>query len=573
MAIVHPPEKAWVAKLEEESAYNPPRQQTGSFHGFSASGNVTGPLIYANYGHKNDFRKLKDAGVDVKGAVVLMRYYGTQSDRSMKVRTAEEAGAAGVLIYSDPADDGSQRGDVWPLGRWRPEDSVQRGTVALTSWIAGDPLTPGLPSTKDAKRMPKDKNPALPRIPSLPLAWRDAQKLIQALSGIGVETPKNWRGGDTPKNGDQPWFTGHQDSSPQVNLQNVQDENEKQPIRNVFGSFIGMEEKAKKIIIGNHRDSWCFGAADPGSGTAVMLEVARLLGELRMQGWRPLRTIEFASWDAEEYNIIGSTEHVEANMDDLRANAVAYLNVDVGVTGSKLWANGSPVFQNAWLRVLNRVADPIKNVTLKELWVSQNTQVGGLGAGSDYVAFQDFAGCSSFDFGFAGEEHGDMYHSCYETFEWVSKYIDPGFAYHGILAQVWALLILELAQEPIVPFKIDDYANWLMREAHALIDWARSQFEAQKQSSRFDAKIFQQLTDAIHVLKDKALKFHLFHDFWYNSVYTTGGFESPGLTMQRTGHNGAMAAFDTWLLDLPEGDKDKEPHGVCIPTADMGSHY
>lgn len=485
---------------------------------------------------------------------MLLRYYGTQSDRAMKVKAAQKQGAAGVLIYSDPADDGFKKGDVWPTGRWRPEDSVQRGSVALTSWIAGDVLTPGLPSTNEQKRMPKDKNPALPTIPSLPLSWRDAQKLLQSLQGIGEELPDDWVGA-VPDIGEK-WYSGHPDTSPKVNLQNFQDEVEKQPIQNVFGSFLGMEEKAKKIIVGNHRDSWCFGAADPGSGTAVMLEVARVLGELRVQGWRPLRTIEFASWDAEEYNLIGSTEHVEANIDDLRANAIAYINVDVGVTGDKIWANGSPLLKNAWKRALGRLSDPHRNKTLQELWEADNSRIGDLGAGSDYVAFQDMAGCSSFDFGFSGPEHGDMYHSCYETFDWVAKYIDPGFEYHNILAQVWVLLILELAQEPILPFKLNDYAEALQNEATALMDWTETK------GSNFDIDMFQPLADAVALFADKAKEFHHWEKFWYSQVYGTGGYESPGLTVQRLAYNSKMTNFETQLLDLPKNQEDKGPHGV-----------
>jgi hypothetical protein len=554
VAIVDPPEKAWEAKLEEESAYNPPKTQTETFHGLSASGNVTGPLIYANYGHKKDFKRLEDSGIDVKGAIMLMRYYGTQSDRSMKVKVAQDLGAAGVLMYSDPAEDGFKKGAVWPTGRWRPEDSVQRGSVALTSWIAGDVLTPGKPSTMDVERMSKDKNPALPTIPSIPLSWRDAKKLLQSLQGIGEVLPEDWVGA-VPEVGKK-WYSGNHKSSPKVNLRNEQDEVEKQPIMNVFGSFRGTEEEAKKIVVGNHRDSWCFGAADPGSGTAIMLEVARVLGELRIKGWRPLRTIEFASWDAEEYNLIGSTEHVEANMDDLRANAIAYINVDVGVTGDKLWADGSPLFKKAWHRALGRLADPHANKTLAELWDDSNSNIGNLGAGSDYVAFQDMAGCSSIDFGFSGPEHGDMYHSCYETYDWVSKYVDPGFEYHNLLAQLWALLILELAQEPILPFRLDDYAAFLQDETKNLMDWTETK------GSNYDIGMFQPLVDVVGKIADSVREFHGWENFWYNQVVGTGGFESPSLTIKRLGYNGALSNFDTALLDIAKDEEDQEPHGV-----------
>ncbi|KAF2016156.1 N-acetylated-alpha-linked acidic dipeptidase 2 [Aaosphaeria arxii CBS 175.79] len=562
VAIVEPTELAWEAKLQEGSAYNPPKSQTDSFHGLSASGNVTGPLVYVNYGHEQDFKTLKDKGVDVKGTIALIRYYGTQSDPATKVKAAQDAGVAGVLLYSDPADDGFVQGKVWPHGRWRPEDGVQRGSVALTNWIAGDPLTPGQPSTKEAKRMSKDKNPALPTIPSLPLSWSDAQKLLQSLKEVGEEVPADWRGA-VPDVGDQ-WFSGHPDRSPKVNLQNFQDEVEQQLIQNVFGSFIGIEDKAKKIIIGNHRDSWCFGAADPGSGTAVMLEVARVLGELRAQGWRPLRTIEFASWDAEEYNLMGSTEHVEANLENLRKDAIAYINVDVGVTGEKLWANGSPIFRQAWERVLDRLEDPRQNKTLRELWDADNRSLGNLGADGDYLAFQDIAGCSSIDFGFAGPDHGNMHHSCYETFDWVSKYIDPGFAYHNLLAQMWALLILELAQEPILPLKLTHYTGALQNEANELVDWSK------KHASDFKRENFQPLFDVIASSTDQAKTFHDWEDFWYGQVYGTGGFESPSLTVSRMAHNNKMAGLETSLLDVPRDMKDKSAHG--LPGRDQFRH-
>ncbi|KAF2731349.1 Zn-dependent exopeptidase [Polyplosphaeria fusca] len=553
VAIVEPSELAWEAELEEP-VLDQRKQQTQVFHGLSASGNVTGPLIYVNYGSAHDYKKLEDSKVDVKGAIVIVRYYGTQSDRAMKVKIAQDKGAAGVLIYSDPADDGFKKGKTWPDGQWRPDDSVQLGSVALTSWIAGDVLTPGVASTKDAKRMSKDMNPGLVSIPSLPLSWKNAQNLLRSLKGHGEPCPEEWKGG-VPE---IEWWTGKLDSSPKVYLQNFQEEIEKQPVRNYFGSFLGTEDRAKKIIIGNHRDSWCFGAADPGSGTAVMLEVARVLGQLRAQGWQPLRTIEFASWDAEEYNLIGSTEHVEANMDDLRANALAYLNVDVGVTGDKLWANGSPIFKHAFERVLDRLVDPHQqNKTLRELWDNSDSKLGGLGAGSDYLAFQTMSGTSSLDFGFAGPAHGDLYHSCYETFDWVAKYIDPGFTYHNILAQLWALLILELAQEPLVPLHLGDYAERLQWEVNSLLQ------ETEKSGAVFEVQMFQPLFDAAALFAQRAKEFHAWEDFWYSQVSVTGGFEPQGLTVQRVGHNERVGGFEVDLLDLPRGDGgEKGAHGI-----------
>lgn len=566
VAIVDPPEKAWEAKLEEPSVFNPPKAQTPAYHGLSATGNVTGPLIYVNFCHKSDFKRLWDSQVDVKGAIALCRYYGTQPDLAMKVRAAQDAGVAGVLVYSDPAEDGFKKGNPWPDGKWRPGDSVQRGSVAQSNMIIGDVLTPGKPSVKKVERLARDKSPALPKIPSLPLSWKDAQKLLKSLNGFGEKLPDEWVGG-VPDVGDA-WYSGHLDTSPKVLLQNDQDEVEQQRITNVFGSIAGSEDPARKIIIGNHRDSWCFGAGDPGSGTAVMLEVARVLGELRSQGWRPLRTIEFASWDAGEYNRIGSTEHVEANVEALRETAIAYLNVDVGVTGDKLWANGSPIFQHAWTRVLDRLNDPRQNKTLKELWETSDSKLGNLGAGSDYVAFQTIAGTSSIDFGFTSstDSHASsnpLSHSCYETLSWMKKYIDPSFSYHALLTQLWVLLILELAQEPIMPLKIDDYARALQEEGQKMLDWT----ESVAGGGEYNIEIFQPLVDSLSMFKKKAEAFGRWEQSWYNQVYATGGFESSGVTMQRVMHNGKIAGFESDLLDVPRNKNDKGAHGVSFSSS------
>jgi N-acetylated-alpha-linked acidic dipeptidase len=263
VAIISPPELQWEAKLEEEPAYPNPSNRgemnTLVFHGHSKSGNVSGPLIYFNYGSKADYKSVcLDSGINCRGAIGLVKYYGSQGDRSLKVKAAEEWGIKGVLIYSDPAEDGFMRGDVWPEGRWRPSDGVQRGAVSLMSWVIGDVLTPGWASTADAKRVEKENNPGLVKIPSLPLAWRDAQKLLQSLKGHGQRVPPEWFGA-VP---DVEWWSGDQ-SSPVVLLQNEQDEVDKQKIFNVMGTIEGMESGAKSIIVGNHRDSWCFGAGDP----------------------------------------------------------------------------------------------------------------------------------------------------------------------------------------------------------------------------------------------------------------------------------------------------------------------
>lgn len=547
VAIVSPPEMRWEALIEEELAYsNPPRQQTDVFHGHSKAGNVTGRLIYANYGSREDFKKLEDSGISLKGAITLVRYYGTQGDRALKVKAAELAGAAGCIIYSDPAQDGFVQGKVWPDGRYMPADAVQRGAVSLMSWVVGDVLSPGWASTPgDKRRQSPMESSGLNQIPSIPVAWRDAQHLLQSLKGHGQKVAEDWQGG-VP---DVEWWSGDS-GSPVVNLMNMQDEEVYQPIYNVLGRINGWEQSEKKIIVGNHRDAWCFGGADPGSGTAVMLEVVRVFGELRKRGWRPLRTIEFASWDGEEYNLIGSTEHVENRLDELRKDGFAYLNVDVGVVGSDFRAAASPLFERALLRVLDRTSDPMSNRTLREIWDEKKTGLEGLGAGSDYVAFQDIAGTSSIDMSFKGPHY--PYHSCYDNYDWMAKFGDPDFAYHKLMGEVWALLILEVADRPIMPFDMEAYARAVSRYVTGLEDYGRE--KGAPWGGDKPMWDLSPLRRASEYFEERAKIFHEWDTAWNQVVFGSGGaFETNVMAIRRMSHNSRMAEFETHLLDLEEG--------------------
>lgn len=549
VAIVDPPELAWEARLEENPIYpsDDRKGNTPIFHGYSRSGDVTGPLVYCNYGSRDDYKRLADSGVDLKGTIALVKYYGDEGDRAMKVKLAENWGIAGVLIYSDPKDDGFLRGQVWPEGRWRTDDSVQRGSVGLTSWIAGDVLTPGWPSTRDANRISKNENPGLVNIPSLPLAWRDAQKLLQSLKGHGKRVAEGQRGG-VP---DVEWWTGDQ-SSPRVNLKNEQDEVEKQPIYNLVGTIEGIESPRKKIIVGNHRDSWCFGSGDPGSGTAVMLEVINVFSHLRMQGWRPLRTIEFISWDAEEYNLIGSTEHVEDRLEELRDDGVAYLNVDVGVVGPNFWAAASPMFKDALTRVLGRVKDEQRNDTLLNMWRQDGSKTQGLNAGSDYLAFQTMTGTSSIDFGFGGlQDQSYPYHSCYETFEWMMKFGDPGLEYHKLLVQVWTLLIIELSGEYVLRLDVNEYANAIAGYISELETFSASQGAPKPDQDGQGGFRLQELWDSAKLLIEKAAHFSNWEQWWDMEFYGRGGLETNAVSLQRIFHNDKVSDFETNLLDIP----------------------
>lgn len=541
VAIVEPPELAWDAMIEEDYAYKvPPREQTFVFHGLSKTGNVTGPLIYVNYGSRADFQTLSERGINMTGSIALVKYYGTQTDRALKVKAAELAGAAGCIIYSDPAEDGFRQGKVYPDGRFMPLDGVQRGTVALTSWVAGDVLSSGFASLPgESKRDSKEESLGLVKIPSLPLAARDAQKLLEALKGHGHKVDKAWVGGL-----DQEYWSGDQ-GSPVVHLMNDQDEEEKQPIYNILGRITGIEQSEKSIVVGNHRDAWCFGAADPGSGTAIMLEIVRVFGALKNRGWRPLRTIEFASWDAEEYNLIGSTEHVEARISDLRRDGFAYLNIDVGAVGDTFHASGCPNFGKVLDNVLDRVSDPVRNQTLQSIWRETSNKIRGLGAGSDYVAFQNMAGTSSLDIGFQGPAF--PYHSCYDNYEWITKFGDPGFQYHKALAEVLALLILELSDSPILPLDNELYATHIRGYIEDLEKYVK---EKGKKKHTLDLRPLQA---ASTILSQAANQFHAWDEAWSEVVIEQGGFESNVMAIQRISHNGRLAGFDSSLLDIDGG--------------------
>lgn len=546
----------WSAKLEEEdTGEETAGRQTFAFHGHSKSGDVKGPLLYANYGSREDYKKLKDMGIDTKGAIALVRYYGTQTDRALKVKGAELAGFAGCIIYSDPADDGFLKGEVAPAGRYMPKDGVQRGAVSLMSWVVGDVLTPGWPSKEGRPRMVPNESPGLVGIPSLPLAWGDAEYLLRELQGHGQKVPEHWQGGVPDV---KEWWTGDS-SSPIVRLKNEQDENEQQPIWNVYGRIIGMEQTQKSVIIGNHRDAWAFGATDPHTGTAILVEMARIFGDLVSRGWRPLRTIEFMSWDAEEYNLIGSTEFVENNIKRMRQDAYAYINVDVGVSGSELRAAGSPLMQKTLLHAMNRVADPFLNVTLKQLWDDRGDSLEGLGAGSDYVAFQDIAGVSSLDLEFAGDQY--PYHSSYDTFELVDTVTDPGFVYHSMLAQVVGLVLLDLSDRAILPFDMPAYANRLKGWVEDLEKWVGG--ETGRDS---DSHVpLGQMKDAAGLIKVNAEEFDKWEADWDRLVLQSGGWEAKEVGAARLTYNAKMVEFEKTFLDLEMGGGVS--HVVPLPLA------
>lgn len=432
---------------------------TPLFNGYAASGDVTGPVVYANYGLPNDYDELKKAGVDVKGKIVIVRY--GNSFRGVKAKVAEDNGAIGCIIYSDPEDDGYMQGDVFPKGPWRPVASGQRGSVQYLFDYPGDPLTPGRPSIPGEPRLKPEEATDLTRIPVQPIAYDVARTILSQLKG--PVRPRGFQGG-LP-------FAYHVGGTNDVKLRLKTDMDYKiRKIWNVVARVDGNEEKDRWVILGNHRDAWVFGAVDPNSGSSAMLEVARGFGELLKQGWKPRRTIVFCSWDAEEYGLVGSTEWAEELAAELRTKAVAYLNLDAAVSGVHFGASSVPSLWKLMRAATRDVKDPKTGKTVYQQWQDrarenrpegeQNTgeaRIGALGSGSDYTPFLQHLGVASTDMGFGGD-YG-VYHSAYDSFYWMDQFGDPGFHYHVAAAQLWGTLAMRLADADGLSFDYSDYAN------------------------------------------------------------------------------------------------------------------
>jgi N-acetylated-alpha-linked acidic dipeptidase len=433
---------------------------TPLFNGYSASGDVTAPVVYANYGLPPDYEELKKAGVDVKGKIVIVRY--GNSFRGVKAKVAQDQGAVGCIIYSDPEDDGYMQGDVYPKGPWRPVASGQRGSVQYLFDYPGDPLTPGKPAIPGVQRLKPEEATDVPRIPVQPIAYDVAKTILSQLKGP-VRPARGFQGG-LP-------FAYHLGGTNDVKLRLKTDMDYKQrKIWDVVTRIDGNEEKDRWVILGNHRDAWVFGAVDPNSGTSAMLEVGRGFGALLKQGWKPRRTIILCSWDAEEYGLIGSTEWAEEFADDLREKAVAYLNLDAAVSGPHFGASSVPSLWKLLRATTRDIKDPKTGKSVYQQWqdharenrpegdpVAAETQIAALGSGSDYTPFLQHLGVPSTDMGFNGD-YG-VYHSAYDSFYWMDHFGDPDFKYHVTAAQLWGTLAMRLAEADGLSFDYTDYAT------------------------------------------------------------------------------------------------------------------
>ena len=459
-----------------------------AYNAMSPSGDVEADVVYANYGSPDDFDKLKKMNVDVRGKVVIVRY--GQNFRGVKAFVAQERGAAGVIIYSDPKDDGYYRGDAYPKGPWRPASGVQRGSIGYMFQFPGDPSTPGfasVPSLPDSKRVPPERSEQLAKIPTTPLSFADASPILENLGGL--PSPREWQGA-LP-------FTYHVGPGPAKVKIHLKQDYQYRTIWDVIGKAPGTATPDEWVVAGNHRDAWVFGAVDPNSGTAAMLEAVHGIGELLKTGWKPPRTIVIGSWDAEEEGLIGSTEWGEDHAQQLE-NADAYFNMDVGVAGPKFEASAVPSLKQFIREVAKAVPSP-QGTTVYEEWkktakpdhepspemagstygrpVAQMTPdvpVGDLGSGSDYTVFLQHLGVPSSDVRSTGD-YG-VYHSAFDDFAWFKKFGDPDFRYEQQMARVYGVEILRMADADVLPYDYENYGKEVVAYIEAARQKARNHF-------------------------------------------------------------------------------------------------
>jgi len=481
--------KPYKAKLEEstlsaDKTSGQKTEQLPSYNAYSADGDVTAELVFVNRGIPADYEELEKMGVSVKGKIVIAKYGG--SWRGIKPKVAAEHGAIGCLIYSDPADDGYGIGDTYPEGGYRPKDGVQRGSVMDMPVYPGDPLTPNIGATKDAKRLAIKDAPTIMKIPVLPISWEDALPLLQSLKGEVV--PAKWRGG-LP-------FTYHVGPSVDKVHLNLAFNWDIKPLYNVIAKMPGSELPDEWVIAGNHHDGWVNGAEDPISGMVAELEEARAIGELVKKGFRPRRTIIFCAWDGEEPSLLGSTEWVEDHQEELKQKVVAYINTDGNGRGF-VGAGGSHILEPFFNEIIEQVIDPETGVSVRERKYAQtvvtadkagrekiagdkNMKLEALGAGSDWGGFLQYLGITSINIWFGGESQGDQYHSIYDSYDHFTKFMDPGFQYGITLSKTTGRTMLRLANADVLPFDFNSFYKTVadyVTEIKKLLDDARAETE------------------------------------------------------------------------------------------------
>jgi N-acetylated-alpha-linked acidic dipeptidase len=495
----------FVAKLEEPTLAEDPTsgqksEQLPTYNAYSTDGDVTGPLVYVNYGRPVDYEQLDRLGISVKGAIVIARYGA--SWRGIKPKVAAEHGAIGCIIYSDPRDDGYAEGEVFPAGPMRNKDGVQRGSVMDMPLYPGDPLTPGVGATPEAHRIAVKEARTITKIPVLPISYGDAQPLLNAING--PTAPAEWRGGLplTYRIGPGP-ATVHLKLAFNWDIK---------PIYDVVARMQGSAYPDEWVIRGNHHDAWVNGASDPSSGLAALLEEARVLGQMRKQGWQPKRTILYAAWDGEEPALLGSTEWVEAHGPELERKAVAYFNSDGNGRGY-IGIGGSHTLERFINNVAKAIDDPEAKVTVwKRLQLStiargsaerrgearsrEDLRIEALGSGSDYTPFLQHNGVASLDFGFHGEDESGMYHSIYDDFYHYTKFLDTDFVYGRALAQMVGTAAIRMAGADVLPFEFTNLADTVagyMKELQALLK--QRQDEVRERNQELEEGVFEAIRD------------------------------------------------------------------------------
>ena len=496
----------FVAKLQEPAlpqdlTSNQQAEQLPTYNAYSIDGDVTAPLVYVNYGIPEDYEQLERMGISVQGKIVIARYF--HSWRGIKPKVAAEHGAIGCLIYSDPHEDGFVRGETFPAGAFRPPDGVQRGSVADMPLYPGDPLTPGVGATKDAKRLKVEEAPTITKIPVLPISYADAQPLLAALTGRVA--PEGWRGGlgITYRVGP---------GAAKVHLK-VKSNWDIKPIYDVIAKIPGATFPDEWVIRGNHHDGWVNGAEDPISGQVAILEEARALGELVKSGWKPKRTIIYCAWDGDEPGLLGSTEFAEQHYDELRAHAVAYINSDgngrgyLGIEGShslEKFSNdiardiSDPETKlSAWKRQqLREISNAKTPEQREEIRKRADLRIPALGSGSDYTAFLQHDGVAALNIGFGGEDDGGIYHSIYDDFYWYTHFSDTDFVYGRALAQTGGTAMMRLADADLLPFEFNDFADTVqtyLKELRALSQ--KMQDDIRERNKEIEEGVFKATND------------------------------------------------------------------------------
>lgn len=480
----------------EDDPYQDDPRVLPAYNAYSPSGDVEAEVVYANYGSPQDFKQLEAMKTDVRGKIVIVRYGGNY--RGVKSLVAQEHGAAGVIIYSDPIDDGYYRGDMYPKGPYRPATAVQRGSVDYTFRYAGDPTTPGVasvPNLPDSQRTPAGTAGDLPKVMTMPLSYADAAPIMQNLGG--PESPREWQGAMP--------FTYHAGPGPARVKMHLKMTAPYKTIWDVVGMVRGAEFPDEWVVGGNHRDAWVYGAVDPNSGTAAMLESVHGISDLLKSGWKPRRTMVFCSWDGEEEGMIGSTEWGEQHAEELQ-HAVAYLNMDVGVAGPNFGASAVPALKQFVRDVTKQVPSP-KGGTVYQVWkdtrerervknispdlggsqnrppaakVENDVEVGDLGSGSDYSVFLQHLGVPATDIG-SGGPYG-VYHSVFDNFAWFKKFGDPEFKYEQQMARVFGVQMLHMAGADYLPEDYELYGREIVSYVQQAENKSKQTFGAQSPS-------------------------------------------------------------------------------------------